>query len=410
MPTWKSKSLVTLRGAVAADLSVMGGGVRLLSSTFLPYLPSIPYKNQDGPTCGLYALRNVMRYHYNSLVRQGLPLAECLRRAPQLPARKREQDQRCGSNDAHAEDAAGLWTPEGLSLREVAKASRLTGVGELLDGRYIAQIAKKLGYEAQSGTYLDRSYMTTIKLALQRNVPPIVVFDVSRGGPAMAQGAHGHWIVVVGWESLGNVAAGRWEVVYVMHWGSFYAFLLEDLMKSSQQLQSFPSGTLQKSYNNKGAQVEGKWEWQADPISTQSLGKAPQTSAYVRRCFFGNRPKGLRQADITSGLRGVIVTVEPPAAPVNTFAPEVQRVVKEYNGGLSRIFRRPSRESLEAVKVLDQMVCNGAGLTELLDAVLHYSTSHDSRNPAGAPGPKLKPSSTLCGQLKKAVELWCSRA
>ena len=395
---WREENpdLLQLRAQVLARLRTdTGSVVTVKAGRFLSYVPKTAYKDQVGPTCGLYALRNVMRYHYNALARAGVAPQDCLRRAPQLAARKLEQ--RGATNDSHLEDAGGLWVPEGMSLRELAKAEKLSGVGELLGGDRIVTLARKMGYDARCGQYLDRGYIAQIKSALARNVPPIVAFDVDHGGPTQALGAHGHWIMVVGYQSLAS-ALRTTDVVYVMHWGQFYAFPLQELMTSAQQLQRFPEGSLAKQGRS--------WQWTPEPIDLHARATVPHDGNYVDRSLFGRRPVGLALTDVSRTLRGIIVEVRPRNAAVNGFAPEVRRVIAKYRGGLSRIFRRPSAQSLAAVNRLDALLGGGIGLTELLDAVLFYITPNASRNPYANLGDKLKPSSTLCSQLQEAIQRW----
>jgi hypothetical protein len=375
-----------------------GGSVSVTGGDFLAALPRTAYKNQVGPTCGLYALRNAMRYHYNALASQGASAEECLRRAPQLAARKLEQ--RGAVSDTHGEDKAGLWVPEGMSLREVAKRGHLTGVGELLSGDCIVKLARKLGYQARCNHYVGQGYSAAIRSAVHRGIPPIVVFDVSHGGPTQAQGAHGHWIIAVGWQKF-STAGNTCNVVYVMHWGKFYAFPLHDLKTSAQQLERFPAGSLAKQ--NHG------WDWVPRHIDLNARAIVPQGTNYVKHGLFGGRT-GLALTDVTHTLRGVIVEIESAPAPANTLTPLVRREIDEYNANMDHWYRRPSAQSKAAAIHLDRLLGAGIGLTELLDAVLYYTTPHNSRNPNhGANlGAKLKPSSTLCSQLTKALHRWCS--
>lgn len=403
-PPWTASTLAGLQRTVLTNAG--GGGMGLVHRMFVRNVPNIPYKNQDGPTCGIYALRNVMRYHFNLLASQGENPVNCIRLAPQLAARKRENDAKCGAADKVVGDSSHLWVPGGISLREVAKASALTSVGELLDGRYIAQIATRVGYNATFNVHLGNSYITALKQLVGRNVPPIVAFDVKDGGPSTTQGANSHWIMVIGWEKLTD-AFHCLEVVYVMHWGQFYAFPLKDLQTSSQQLQSFPSGNLEKVYGTKKGAVcrEGYWRWTGNPIDPKSLSVEPERSDYLQRSRRG-LPTGIRQTDISASLQGAIIAVEPNRHPTNSFTPFLASALAAYEKDRHHWYRICSQESLHAQKMLASMVDVDAGLTELIDAVMYYTTPHAARNPWLQPGQKLKPKSTLCTLLKKAVQDW----
>jgi len=101
--------------------------------------------------------------------------------------------------DPHIEDHPGLWVPAGVSIREIAKAGKLTGVGELLDGNYVAILAKKLGYDAEFSVASGDFYVNKLRSVVDQGRPAVVSMDCENGYPVQLGGAHGHWVLVVGY-------------------------------------------------------------------------------------------------------------------------------------------------------------------------------------------------------------------
>src|SRR5262245_11769798 len=90
-----------LRTAIAGKDGVAVGAVRMDPAHVVAGWPQVPYKDQVGYTCGLYGLRNVMRYYFKVSTQ---PPATTLALAPQIAARKREVR---ASRDSDPQDPPG---------------------------------------------------------------------------------------------------------------------------------------------------------------------------------------------------------------------------------------------------------------------------------------------------------------
>lgn len=185
-------------------LSLVEKGVQAPHYSVHP-LPDV--REQRGHTCKLYALSTVMDWLYKKSPQQGkLP----------PPARKRD-------------------TKATTSVRELAKKSSHSQVGEIYSPHYLEDLAKRYGFD--STRIVDTShedYIGTLKRCLDQGHAPIVFFDVdmTTGRPIKVASRQEHAAVAVGY--FYNIES----VLYfsLLHWGKPWVVSAQELAESANNL------------------------------------------------------------------------------------------------------------------------------------------------------------------------------
>lgn len=180
----------------------------------------VPYRVQEGPTCGLYALGMVMDYWHT------------LDRSNAAPFVVDKDAQRAG--------AANFAPTTDSRLFEVAKENGyfaeslriVNAEGGMFVADELGQLATKFGYDYD---LIDRATAADVRAVVDRGHPALVGFDVNYdGNPTSVAGKRAHWGVVVGhFEYEGEewfIAQHGWEA-------KTYLWSAKDLEASMGQIQ-----------------------------------------------------------------------------------------------------------------------------------------------------------------------------
>jgi hypothetical protein len=181
---------------------------------------NVPYRVQQGPTCGLYALGMVMDYYHSLDPSQRTPWVQ--------------------AGDQQRSDAANYKPGVQKRMFDVARDSGYFAQSERLrhvdGGMFVAdqvgRLATKFGYRY---ALIEQATVRDIVGVLDYNHPALVGFDVNDlGNPTLAKGERAHWAVVVGYfkyqSELWVIAHHGWEP-------KEYYWKAVDLVRSMQQVQ-----------------------------------------------------------------------------------------------------------------------------------------------------------------------------
>lgn len=180
----------------------------------------VPYRVQEGPTCGLYALGMVMDYYHQLDASNAVPFVQ--------------------PGDATRHGAANFRPSTSARLFDVAKKNGYFAESQRIvhadGGMFVAdqlgQLATKFGY---SYRLTDNAGAADVRAAIDRGHPALVGFDVdANGNPTSVGGTRAHWGVVVGHFQYGG------EEWFVAHHGweaKDYLWRASDLEASMRQIQ-----------------------------------------------------------------------------------------------------------------------------------------------------------------------------
>jgi hypothetical protein len=177
-------------------------------------------QHQEGPNCGFYALSIVMDYWKA----KGITGASA-------PARARDTATQ------------GRETNEGRSLRSIGKEAGVLGTpntdnwssGGVFTAAQLAEVAKAVQFarfRARIKTWKQpMSFVLGICNVIDSEVPPIVAFDVQKGGDPMSDGGgqHSHWGVVLGYFEIDK----KVNFVATHGHGAYYRWLGTELQESN---------------------------------------------------------------------------------------------------------------------------------------------------------------------------------
>ena len=219
----------------------------LQDCTYIKPRPNI--KQQWGPSCGLYALAEVI----NKKTGDGTGAT--------IPARKH--------------DIPGYTNP---SLRQLAKERGMTDIGPMFNSFNLVKLAWSQGMDADLVHVNATNFKNKIELHINKNHMLLVPFDVSDSGDiAYQKGASAHWCIVFGYFT--NDAAEH--CVLANHWGKYYQWKTADLARSCDQLLEDPRGTyhkvkLEEKHRNLAVKHYDIHNKDNKPIKMWNLGAAPQ--------------------------------------------------------------------------------------------------------------------------------------
>jgi len=185
----------------------------LKTTTSAKYVTPIPrIKQQWGPTCGLYALSEVIGKQSGGAVL--------------IPACKHDNPDY-----------------QGDSLRYLAKRIGFTDIGPMYDSLYLVTLARSQHMAAS----IVRVSIDTFQGKVEENIDAgnmlLVCFDVaeSGGGPDRKKGERAHWCIVFGYfveNDVHHVLSNQWE--------KHYRWKTSDLAASCNQLERDPRGVYVK--------------------------------------------------------------------------------------------------------------------------------------------------------------------
>ena len=182
---------------------------------------TVPFRVQEGPTCGLYALGMVMDY-YHSLDRSNE--VPCVQPGDDARAKSHNFAASTGRQLFQTAKAAGFFKE---SLRIVGKEGGMFVADEL------GQLARKFGYKHD---LIENATAADIRGAIDRGHPALVGFDVDYdGNPTNVAGKRAHWAVVTGYFTYDGVdyftAQHGWEA-------KEYVWRADALESSMRQIQT----------------------------------------------------------------------------------------------------------------------------------------------------------------------------
>lgn len=145
-------------------------------------MAEVPHRKQIGGTCGLYALGMVMDFWHQRDPKHGTALVQADDRQPPE------------GNYVHFVHEP---TDDRLILDE-AKAFGFTAKGEMYEARFVAETARRMGYQASLRT---QATLEDLYAVLDAGHPAIVPFNVDRDGEAGTpdSGRRAHYAVVQGY-------------------------------------------------------------------------------------------------------------------------------------------------------------------------------------------------------------------
>ena len=161
----------------------------------------VPFRVQEGPTCGLYALGMVMDYYHS------------LDRSNEVPFVQPGDETRADSHNYSASTGRQLF---GTAKRAgyFEESLRIVGKeGGMFVADQLGQLATKFGYRYD---LIENATATDIRAVVDRGHPALVGFDVDYdGNPANTAGKRAHWGVVTGYFTFEGVdyftAQHGWE-------------------------------------------------------------------------------------------------------------------------------------------------------------------------------------------------------
>lgn len=182
-----------------------------MSQRFLNTKPII--QEQKGQTCKIYALSNAIEWLHSAYPNQSKP----------YKVRK-------GKSPENAKE---------ISLRQKAKEVIASKVGEVYGDLNLLKLAKESGYNNFKSVSCSSiaEYCAVINSAVEKNLIPIVLFDVrvsgwNAGQPFNDNGHHEHAAVIYGYYHN-----PEGELKYLVgQWGKYYEFSAVELAMSNFQL------------------------------------------------------------------------------------------------------------------------------------------------------------------------------
>jgi hypothetical protein len=263
-------------------------------------------QTQQGPNCGFYALSIVMEYWKA----RGDA-------ATTFPARKRDVP----GTDADREGVT--------SLRSLGKAvgsltmpdSGQMSTGGVFDAQQLAEVAKAADFAAKvysPGTH-DK-FLKALCTIIDRDIPPIVAFDVEKGDPVQSGGQHSHWGVIIGYYRDKDVL----HLLATHGHGKYYSWPASGLADSSFGLQNTTRklGAEAKVRLTRGGKGGGdsqlmNWHWAnkevlvkyGETIEKNKLGQTPPEKqlGLERKADVATRPP----VEVPQTIGGQIVLVAP---------------------------------------------------------------------------------------------------
>jgi hypothetical protein len=193
-PTARGSTVIAPDGMVR-NMDVRPTGLSRADLIKAAKTAGVPQREQQGPTCGLYALGMIMDCWHERDARNPTALVQDL-------------DRRGKGRQYTIEPT----TDE--RILNFAKEAGYTALGEMFTARQLAATARHFGYDA---TTHENATLDDLYRVLDAGHPALVAFDVDyNGNPTDAGGARAHYAVIEGYFDQGGerylVARHGWAV------------------------------------------------------------------------------------------------------------------------------------------------------------------------------------------------------
>ena len=180
----------------------------------------VPYRVQEGPTCGLYALGMVMDYYHRLDPSNAAPFVQ-------------SGDEARASSHNFAATTRDRLFDVAKQNGYFAESQRIVHAdGGMFVADQLGELATKFGYRYQLH---DNAGAAEIRASIDRGHPALVGFDVDQdGNPTNVGGKRAHWSVITGHFSY------QGEEWFVAHHGweaKDYFWKASDLEASMKQIQ-----------------------------------------------------------------------------------------------------------------------------------------------------------------------------
>lgn len=220
-------------------------------------------QNQRGQTCKLYALSNAMEWLSDTYSNQNTPHQVRKNNKGIKPKNKKT-----------------------ISIRQRAKEMLGSKVGEVYGDLNLIKLAKDNGFDNFKSISCSTiaEYCAIIKSAIDKNLMPLVFFDVNvsdynQGQPYNSHGSHEHAAVVYGYY---HTPKGELKF-QIGQWGKFYDFSAVELAISNFQLSKVRKA-------EKFIKFENRWV-NAEDVNMNSLSPAKRARGKLRQALNHNLKK-----------------------------------------------------------------------------------------------------------------------
>jgi hypothetical protein len=219
-------------------------------------------RQQSGPSCGVYSLKWAIDYRALKTGAKGAL----------IPARARDVCANCGAEirglggdifnvpakavreNESEKKSYYCKTCESLpdkrklvqTMRSLAKANKLSVMGELMEPGSLLGLAQLSGFSGQASLVdaktKHKTYETCLIETLESGKMALLIYDINpqTGGPGMNGGTKAHWCVLFGYYKKSVVT----HVLAVHGWASYYDWDLALLVKSVEQMKVHPGWDL----------------------------------------------------------------------------------------------------------------------------------------------------------------------
>jgi hypothetical protein len=219
-------------------------------------------REQSGPSCGVYSLKWAIDY-------RALKTGE---KGELIPARARDICANCGAEirglggDKFNVAAKAIREKDGekksyycmtceslpdkrklvQTMRSLAKANKLSVMGELMEPGRLLELARLSGFKDQASLVdantKKKTYEACVVETLDAGKMALLIYDINpqTGGPGTNGGTKAHWCVLFGYYTK----ADGLHVLAAHGWAKYYDWPLADLVKCVEQMKVHPGWDL----------------------------------------------------------------------------------------------------------------------------------------------------------------------